>query len=219
MNIQSLYQQRFSKDLRNNRKIMWQTIVSCYLQKYIKNDSVVVDLGAGYCEFINSVKAKIKYAVVLNPDIFRNVANTVKPIAEDCCSLPSLRNSSIDVVFSSNFLEHLDNKEMVNQVICTANRILKADGTIILLGPNIKYVKESYWDFFDHKVALTHESLKEILILHKFEIIKLLPRFLPYTTKGHLPINRLLIKTYLRFPLLYLVFGKQFLIIAKKSNH
>ncbi len=49
-----------------------------------------------------------------------------------------------------------------------------------------------------------------------FKIKKVIPRFLPYTTKSRLPKHPLLIKIYLRIPLLWRIFGKQSLIIAEK---
>jgi hypothetical protein len=39
-----------------------------FLQKYIAGNSVVLDIGGGYCEFINQVQASKKYLIDLNPD-------------------------------------------------------------------------------------------------------------------------------------------------------
>jgi hypothetical protein len=43
-------------------------------QKYVEKESVVLDIGGGYCEFINQVQAREKYLIDLNPDskIFAN---------------------------------------------------------------------------------------------------------------------------------------------------
>jgi predicted SAM-dependent methyltransferase len=70
---------------------------------------------------------------------------------------------SLDVVFTSNFLEHLPDKVHVERTLAQAWRCLKDDGFIICLGPNIKYVPGAYWDFWDHFIPLTELSLSEVL--------------------------------------------------------
>jgi SAM-dependent methyltransferase len=85
------------------------------------------------------------------------------------------------VVFTSNFLEHLPDKDHVAATIAEAFRCLKPGGQIICLGPNIKCVHGAYWDFWDHFVPLTDLALSELLRLSHFDITLSLPRFLPYS--------------------------------------
>jgi hypothetical protein len=84
------------------------------------------------------------------------------------------------------------------------------------MGPNVKFIGGAYWDFWDHHLALTDVSLKELFDLQGFQVEKVVDRFLPYTmvNKRHLPM--LLVSSYLHFPLAWRVFGKQFLLIARK---
>ena len=56
-----------------------------------------------------------------------------------------------------------------------------------MLQPNIRLTGAAYWDFIDHKVALTERSLVEAAELCGFETERLIKRFLPYTTKSRLP--------------------------------
>jgi len=49
-----------------------------------------------------------------------------------------------------------------------------------------------------------------------FEIEKVIPRFLPYTTKSALPTHPFLIKAYLKMPIFWPLLGKQFLVTARK---
>ena len=56
MTDDTYHQTRFSPDPR--RKVLWQTLVAHVFQKQIPPDAVVLELGAGYGDFINAVKAK-----------------------------------------------------------------------------------------------------------------------------------------------------------------
>jgi hypothetical protein len=65
-------------------------------------------------------------------------------------------------------------------------------------------------------LPLSHISLCEALRMRDFEVISVIPRFLPYTmNNGNCP-PLLFVRLYLKLPLLWRVFGKQFLITAKK---
>jgi len=121
-----------------------------------------------------------------------------------------------DKIFISNFLEHLPSKNHLVKVISEVFRVLKNGGEVLILSPNLLYVKEHYWDFLDHNIPLTHNTVKEILQLFNFHIKILIPKFLPYSTLSKLPKNALLIKIYLKIPLLWFFLGKQMFIVAKK---
>ena len=69
------------------------------------------------------------------------------------CRLPtSAPNDYFDLVFMSNYLEHLDTADSVIEQLRVARRLLRAGGRVIVLQPNIKLVGGAYWDFIDHRV-------------------------------------------------------------------
>jgi SAM-dependent methyltransferase len=127
-----------------------------------------------------------------------------------------ITDQSVDVVFTSNFLEHLPDKAACDATFAEVMRVLRAGGRFIVLGPNIRYLYAEYWDFYDHHLPLSHLSLEEGLSAQGFKVIRNIPRFLPYTMKSRLPSDDLLIGAYLRFPPIWRVLGKQFLVVAKK---
>jgi hypothetical protein len=88
-------------------------------------------------------------------------------------------------------------------------------GRLILLQPNIRYAYREYWDFFDHHVALSHESLAEALGIAGFEIEVVRPRFLPYTTRSRIPQSPWILRLYLALSPLQWLFGKQMFIVAR----
>lgn len=80
MDLRQLYQRRFSQYERVRRKILWQTLVSEYLQQFVDQNDVVVDVGAGSCEFINTISAHKKIALDINPDTQKHAARKVRVI-------------------------------------------------------------------------------------------------------------------------------------------
>src|SRR4030095_11669963 len=82
---------------------------------------------------------------------------------------------------TSNFLEHLPDKDALRRTLQEALRCLKDRGRIICLGPNIRFLHGAYWDFWDHFLPLTDRSMIEILTLTGFTVERVEPRFLPYS--------------------------------------
>ncbi|EKD66949.1 MAG: hypothetical protein ACD_48C00660G0001, partial [uncultured bacterium] len=120
------------------------------------------------------------------------------------------------VVFMSNFLEHLESKDEVLAVLIAARSLLKKGGTILIMQPNIDLVKERYWDFFDHKVALNGPSVVEALELAGFTTDVYIKRFLPYTAKSrYIPKIPPLTWLYLLLPEYLRPFAGQSFISAR----
>jgi SAM-dependent methyltransferase len=213
--LQRIYVNRFNKT-KAYRFQVWNVIVKYTLQKYIQKEDTVLDLGCGYGEFINNIEARKKYAIDLNPDTCNHLYKNITFIEQDCSKEWPLENDILNVIFTSNFFEHLPNKESLSKTLEQAYRCLKKDGLIIAMGPNIKYLDGQYWDFWDHYISLTDRSLVELLINRGFTIVKVHDKFLPYTMVGRRQFYPLFIKIYLRVKLFWKIFGKQFLVIAKK---
>lgn len=213
-NLDRIYERRFSGDAEFRGK-MWE-VLRMFFQKYIPEDSVVADIGAGYCEFINSVKAKRKIAVDLNADVRKFAGSGVESIISSSTDMKMINGGTVDVAFSSNFFEHLGREDIV-KTVKEIHRILKKNGRFLILQPNIRYCYRDYWMFFDHVTPLDDRSLSEILELNGFKILEVRPRFLPYTTKSRMPKSVLLLKLYLKIPLIQKLFGKQSFIYAEKS--
>ena len=214
--LKNIYKVRFDGELEKKQK-MWKILCKNYFQQFIDNKSdIVLDLAAGYGEFLNNIKAKKKIAIDLNGDLKNHASSDIKVIISDCRKISALQDNSVDKVFISNFLEHLNNTDEVIQVLRECYRVLKKEGQVMILQPNIYYVKEKYWFFIDHKTPLTHESLTEALKICNFNKILLIKKFLPYSTKSNLPQNYFLIKIYLKISFLWWIFGKQSFLIFKK---
>jgi hypothetical protein len=124
----------------------------------------------------------------------------------------------LDLVFTSNFFEHLPDKAALGSTLDQARRCLKSGGKLIAMGPNIKFLPGAYWDFWDHYLPLTEASMAEGLRVHGFDVLRCLDRFLPYTMAHGPQYPLILLKMYLRMPLAWRFFGKQFLAVARKKG-
>jgi SAM-dependent methyltransferase len=214
--LQKLYGARFAANTKYRSEV-WKVLVR-YFGQWISAGSSVLDLGAGYCEFINNLSnASARYAMDLNPETRERADASVIVFQQDCSERWPLSDGELDVVFTSNFLEHLPNKSAVQDTLTNAFRCLKPGGRMICLGPNIKYVPGAYWDFFDHYVPLTELSLAEAMVHCGFRIEKQVGRFLPYTMSGGQQPPIWMLQVYLEIPAAWRLFGRQFLIVANKA--
>jgi len=213
--LAAIYHNRFDLD-EDYRNHIWKTLVTGWFQRYVPARSTVLDLGCGYGQFINNIVCDKKYAMDLNAVSGTKLEDGVMFIEQDCSTTWNLADNSLDVVFTSNFFEHLLTKADLESTVAQALRCLKPGGRIIAMGPNIRFVGGAYWDFFDHHLALTERSLQECLETAGFRAEYVLDRFLPYTMVNAPRYPAALLRLYLRLPFLWKRFGRQFVVIATK---
>lgn len=213
--LQRIYNERFAKNLAYRRQV-WGVLLRSFFQKYIDPNDAVLDLGCGYGEFINAVNCGEKMAMDLNPDAPKHLESGTRFLQQDCSTSWALESDSLDVVFTSNFFEHLPDKSALGRTLSEAHRCLKAGGTLIAMGPNIKFLPGQYWDFWDHYLPLTELSLSEGLVNRGFEIVESFAKFLPFTMVRQRQYPARFLDVYLKLPIAWRVFGKQFLIVAQK---
>ncbi|MCC6931752.1 MAG: methyltransferase domain-containing protein [Deltaproteobacteria bacterium] len=220
---QDIYAARFSAEENKTRAITWEVLTQNLLQRYISIEATVLDVASGEGLFLKNIKAKRRIAVDVNPQVSDLSELGIETFNISALAIDGTFPLQIDIIMVSNFLEHLENKGQVIALLRAAYQALKPGGRIIILQPNIRFVKEAYWDYIDHHIALTDKSLAEAVSICNFEIERLVPRFLPYTARSTsvsiLP-ERLLafaVKVYINCPLAWYIFGAQTLLIAKKK--
>jgi len=155
----------------------------------------------------------------LNPDSVELAAPGVSVLKQDCAEDWGLAPDTLDVVFTSNFFEHLPDKPALQRTLQNAKRSIRPGGVLVMMGPNIRYLRGAYWDFFDHYIPLTELSLVEVLKTIGFEIDVCISRFLPYTMSQGQSYPTWMLKVYLALPWVWRVFGKQFLVVARKPAY
>ncbi|NEO32397.1 MAG: class I SAM-dependent methyltransferase [Symploca sp. SIO3C6] len=215
--LKKLYANRFSYKERKSKLQLWKILIDGFLQEHVGQNSIVLDIGGGYCEFINQIQAKEKYLIDLNPDSENFADPSVNILNIDILSPPdqALSCNYFDRIFISNFFEHLGSKEDLVEVLLFCFKHLKVGGSILVIQPNFKYSYKEYYDFIDHQLPITHISLQEIMQTIGFSINVVIPRFLPFSTKGR-PASPDLLKLYLKIPFLWYFLGGQMFIKASK---
>jgi len=209
------YERRFAGQA-DYRDRVWRVLVDNIFQTYVPETGAVLELGCGWGEFINHVRASRRIGMDLNPESRARLSAGVEFLHQDCSAEWPVPTASLDAIFTSNFFEHLPDKASLARTLQQALRCVKPGGRLICLGPNIRYLGGAYWDFWDHYIPLTDSSLVEVLELTGFTIERALPRFLPYTMSRRRNPPLWTLQLYLRLPFVWPIFGKQFLVVARK---
>ena len=187
-----------------------------FFQRYIRDGDTVLDIGAGYCEFINHIVCRRRIALDISEEVRAHAAPGVEIVQGSSMDLSALVEQGVDVAFVSNFFEHLPTKRDLLKTLTEVVRVLRPGGRLLILQPNIRYVGGAYWDFFDHELPLTERSLIEALELVGLKPIEVRPRFLPFTSKSAIPQHPALVWLYLKIPIMHRLLGRQSWIVARK---
>jgi SAM-dependent methyltransferase len=215
--LENIYRDRFDEHLAYRNQV-WQVLTAEFFSRLIPPGALVLDLGCGYGEFINNIDCATKFAMDMNPGAAKHLKSGITFIEQDCSAKWTLPDDYLDVIFTSNFFEHLPSKAAFWDTLGQARRCLKKDGILIAVGPNVRRVGGAYWDFWDHHLPLTDETVAEAFRLQGFRIEKSLAAFLPYTMVNQRAVPMLLVSLYLKLPFLWRLVGKQFLVIGRKRN-
>ena len=210
---QRYFDTRFPYDPK--RLDVWREVTHYIQQKYIPQNSKVLDLGAGYCDFINHVSAKEKHAL----DVFARMPDyahaDVTTHIQSCTDMSFLRDGELDVIFASNLFEHLTHRELLD-TIAEIRRVLRPDGRLILLQPNFKYCYRTYFDDYTHLQIFTHMGMYDLLQMAGMRVEAMHAKFLPVNMKSTLrlriPFLSLIVRTYMRSPIKPL--AGQMLVVA-----
>jgi len=197
------------------RAVVWSTVAE-YLSSYIPAAAAVLDIGAGYCDWINCTRAARRVAVDVWPGIAAHAAPGVETQVLDLVGgLPSLGAASFDAVLASNVLEHFSPGD-VDRVVADVAAVLRPGGRLIAIQPNFRYAWKNYFDDYTHRSVFTHVSLPALLREHGFRILELRPKFLPYSMReSRVPIRPWLIRAYLASPIKPM--AGQMLVVAAKE--
>jgi SAM-dependent methyltransferase len=204
------YETRFSP--LPGRERVWGAICR-YLERYLPANATVLDLGAGYCSFINQVRAKEKHALDVFPGFVEFASPGVHTMVGKSSDLRQFADGQLDVVFSSNMLEHLDRAE-VAETLAEARRVLKPGGRLLIIQPNYRYCSREYFDDYTHQLVFSHVSLADLLASAGFRVDVVVPRFLPMTMKSRLPQWPWAVALYLRLP--FRPLARQMLLVATR---
>jgi 2-polyprenyl-3-methyl-5-hydroxy-6-metoxy-1,4-benzoquinol methylase len=213
--LPELYEARFDEREISRKDAVWREIVT-FLQRYVDADAPLLDLACDRGHFVRWVTARERWATDIRdmrdalPADVRFVQSSGLDLAE------ALPVGYFGTIFMSNYLEHLDSSDAVIDQLRIASELLRPGGRVMVLQPNIRLVGPRYWDFIDHRVALTERSLLEAAELAGLVTVDLVTRFLPYSTKGRLPTAPALVRGYLAYRPAWWLLGKQTLFVGAR---
>jgi len=207
-----LYRFRFDARARARKAEVWRVLVRHFFQRFVREQDVVLDVGCGFGEFLNHLRAARRIGLDPDPESGTHLAPGVEFHPRSALDLADFPESFVDLVFCSNVLEHLPRKSAVETFLALARRVLRPGGALLVMGPNIRCTGGAYWDFWDHHTPLTERSLAEAMHLQGLRVDLSIARFLPYTTKSALPQHPSLVRLYLALPPAWRLLGRQFLV-------
>jgi SAM-dependent methyltransferase len=208
---QAYFSARFTPD--PNRADLWRHLTA-YLARFVPKGAAVLELGAGYCFFINQVPAARRVAVDAGPQVRSAAAPGVEVHEGD--ALTYLRDAppaQFDFVLASNFLEHLDWRDL-DTLLPLLFRVLRPGGRVAVIQPNFRFASRRYFDDYTHRTVFSDVSMRDWLMSGGFTISLETPRFLPLTVKSRLGSFAFLVPLYLRMP--WRPFAGQMFVLAER---
>lgn len=205
----SYFESRFRYDAR--REELWKALCDFYFSGLVPPGGHVLELGAGYCHFINNIRAGRRTAVDVAEVAARHAAPGVAVHTGSASELDFLEDGSVHLAFASNLFEHLTQAEFA-RCLEALRRKLAPGGQLVILQPNYRLASREYFDDYTHISVYSHVSLCDFLMAHGFRILECRPGFLPFSVKSRLPVDRRLIRLYLWSP--WKPFAKQMLVRA-----
>ena len=210
---QEYFETRLKRD--PNETKVWKAIVDHLQSNYFnKTIETSLDLGCGYGDFSRHIQANKRIAI----DLEDVSAYQSEKVEFKQCSVSDLRNQlneQVDLVFSSNLLEHLS-REAGHELFEDIKATLKPNGLLVLLQPNFRFCFRNYFDDYTHQTIYTDQGLSGMVESHGFQLKVVRPRYLPFSMRGNLlPKTYWLTRLYLELgsPIL----GAQMLVVASKA--
>jgi SAM-dependent methyltransferase len=217
MEGEDLYARRFNSSEVEAKLRIWAPIAA-YLGRWVNPAAPVIDIACDRGYFISHAVAEERWASDVR-DVSSALPADVRFVGASGLVLDRhVPTAHFGTVFMSNYLEHLRSSEQVIEQLRVVARLLRPDGLVVVLQPNIRFAGSAYWDFIDHHVALTDRSLTEAGELAGLQTKHLIRRFLPYTTKSRMPMSPALVGLYLRLPFVWRVLGAQTLWVGELAS-
>jgi SAM-dependent methyltransferase len=194
------------------RERVWPRIAA-FVERYLTRREHVLEIGAGYCNWINATRATVRYALDIDEVVMQHVAPGVQAFLGSATNLSAFKQGQFDAILASNIFEHLT-EEQFDSCLREVVRVLAPGGRLLVIQPNYRYCYRSYFDDYTHRRIFSDTSLCDHLAAHGLEIVQAMPRFLPFSMKSRLPKWPWLVDMYLRSPIK--PFASQMFVVAQR---
>ncbi len=127
-------------------------------------------------------------------------ASDVELRIESAIDLAGVEQGGVDLVFASNFLEHLGTDE-IDLLLSNVRQVLSHRGRLILIQPNHRRCADHYFDDPTHRTVFDDGNIGEWLTRHRLRPLRIVPGLLPFSLKSRLPKWPILTRLYLHSPI------------------
>jgi SAM-dependent methyltransferase len=93
------------------RDVLWKALCDYFFSRLVAPEDCVLDLGCGYCSFINNIRAAKRIALDSWSQFPGFVEQGVEAVVGPLDSLGFLEDHSVDFVFASNVFEHVSQED------------------------------------------------------------------------------------------------------------
>jgi SAM-dependent methyltransferase len=214
--MERYFETRLDTKFRKGADLVWGLIARDVTSRLGVPVTTVLDLGAGYGDFINQLEAPEKWAVDSWPGFMNCLHSKVRGIVADITQpLPEVPRDYFDFCFLSNVMEHFSVEDGV-KILTQLKAHVRPAGRIAFLQPNFTYCYKTYFDDYTHKTIYTSEGFVNFLKDNGFIVEFCCPRYLPFSFKSRLPRPLWLIRLYLALP--FKPLAAQMLIVVRKGS-
>ncbi len=196
-----------------SRRGVWKEIAR-FVRRDAPTADTLVELGPGYCDFINQFPARRKIGFELNAEMAAYAGSDVELRIESAVELSDVLPRTVDLVFASNFLEHLAEKEL-QVLLSNVRRVLVPGGRLILLQPNYRLCPDRYFDDPTHQTVFDDRNIGAWLSRHGLRVVRLVPGLLPFSMQSRSPKWPILVRMYLHCPIR--PWAAQMYVVAERS--
>lgn len=212
--MEKYFDTRLEQRHRKGAADVWRLVAADIQRRLPEPAARVLDLGAGYGDFVNGVGAQEKWAVDQWQGFTKHLVPGVRGVVSDIRALPAeVPQKHFDLCFMSNVMEHFT-VEDGEKILQGVERSLRPGGYLVLLQPNFTYCSKHYFDDYTHKTIYTAEGMGNFLRDHGYDLVSVYPRYLPFSFKSRLPRPLWAVWFYLRSP--FKPMAAQMLLIAKR---
>jgi SAM-dependent methyltransferase len=143
------------------------------LMRHASPPGDMLEIGPGHGSLaIGAVEAGWRYtAMEASPILIEHLRGKGLQVIEGWAPPILLPDSSQDVVYADQVLEHMSGIDAARQLVAEARRVLRSHGTLFVVVPDYLKEKTFFWDVdYTHNFVTTERRVRQLLYDGGFEI-------------------------------------------------
>ncbi|HSH82750.1 MAG TPA: class I SAM-dependent methyltransferase [Herpetosiphonaceae bacterium] len=144
------------------------------VERTVQPLSRVVEVGPGWGAFARLCQARGYHytAIDVNVGLLQGLG-AVSAAAAFVPPLP-LRDTTCDLVVAQHVLEHVPTFVEAQAMLADMRRILRPDGCVAIVSPDLLWVKNYYWDAdYSHNFPTSARRLQQLFLDQDLEVVRI----------------------------------------------